>query len=58
MLRFKDFIQEDLPTNNAGGGHVASIGVGDQGEPPVKSQAQKKKKKSSVMKRCIPSVNT
>lgn len=53
MKSFKEFknkIKEDgmgagAPTNNAGSGNVAGIGVGPAGEPGVK----KKKKKSIVM---------
>jgi hypothetical protein len=32
-------LKEDVPTNNAGGGAVAGIGVGSQGEPGVKKFA-------------------
>ena len=38
--------KEDMggaPTNSAGAGGVAGIGVGPQGEPPVSKQAQKKR---------------
>lgn len=35
MKRFKEFIEEDAPTNNAGGGQVDGIGVGPKGEPGV-----------------------
>jgi hypothetical protein len=31
----EDEIEEDAPTNTAGGGAVAAIGVGPQGEPGV-----------------------
>jgi hypothetical protein len=37
-------IQEDMPTNNAGGGAVAGIGVGPQGEPGI----NKKKKRNLI----------
>ena len=33
LLSFKNFMQEEAPANAAGGGNVAGIGVGDQGEP-------------------------
>jgi hypothetical protein len=33
---------EDIPANNAGGGNVAGIGVGQQGEPPGKLAVMKK----------------
>lgn len=32
-------LKEDVPTNNAGGGAVAGIGVGPQGEPGVRKFA-------------------
>ena len=35
-------IREDAPTNNAGGGGIAGIGVGPQGEPPVHPKDQPK----------------
>lgn len=40
---------EDAPVNCAGGGAVAGLGVGDQGEPGV----DKKKKKGPVLGRNI-----
>lgn len=36
-------IKEDAPTNNAGGGSVAGIGVGPKGEPGVPVSVQKKR---------------
>ena len=39
-------IKEDAPTNSVGGGGVAGIGVGPQGEPGV---PKKKKLRSIVM---------
>lgn len=36
-------IKEDAPVNSAGGGNVAGLGHGPQGEPPVK--------RTSVLKR-------
>lgn len=51
MKTFKDFINEDgvsaAPVNTAGGGGIAGIGVGPQGEPGVK------RKKPLVIKRKI-----
>jgi hypothetical protein len=35
---------EDAPTNSAGGGAIAAIGIGPQGEPPVSSKSRYKKK--------------
>ena len=39
-------IREDAPTNNAGGGGVAGIGVGPQGEPGVHPKHQPKGRKT------------
>lgn len=36
-------IEEDAPTNNAGSGNVAGLGVGPKGEPGVSPAAQKKR---------------
>jgi hypothetical protein len=33
LLSFKNFMHEEAPANAAGGGNIAGIGVGDQGEP-------------------------
>ena len=38
-------MKEDAPVNSAGGGNIAGIGVGPDGEPGIK----KKKKKDIVM---------
>jgi hypothetical protein len=35
-------IKEDAPTNSAGGGGIAGIGVGPNGEPPVSVKTQRK----------------
>jgi hypothetical protein len=35
-------IEEDAPTNSAGGGGIAGIGVGSHGEPPVSVKTQRK----------------
>jgi hypothetical protein len=35
FINFKQFM-ENAPTNNAGAGQVAAIGVGPQGDPPGK----------------------
>jgi hypothetical protein len=37
-------IIEDAPTNNAGGGNIAGLGVGPQGEPGIRPKARKKYK--------------
>ena len=44
MKSFKEFM-EDAPANCAGGGAIAAIGIGPDGEPGVK----KKKKDSSIV---------
>jgi hypothetical protein len=31
-------IQEDAPTNSVGGGQIAGVGVGPQGEPGIKKK--------------------
>lgn len=38
-------LMEDAPVNNVGGGHIAGLGVGDQGEPPGIPASKKKRKK-------------
>ncbi len=48
MLRLGEFIKliEDgqaVAVNNAGGGNVAGLGIGPQGEPGVKRKPRKKK---------------
>lgn len=60
----EDGVGVGAPTNNAGGGSVAGIGVGPNGEPGVSPEVQKKrygKTKSpllfpDMMKRTIPSL--
>ena len=41
-MRRKRGLPEDVPANNAGGGNIAGIGVGSQGEPPGKLAIMKK----------------
>lgn len=38
----KKKLREDAPVNNVGDGKVASLGVGQQGEPGVKKMTKKK----------------
>ena len=45
-------IREDAPTNNAGGGGIAGIGVGPQGEPGGRRAIMNK----MIMKRRKPNV--
>lgn len=48
MKTFKEFIAEDgmgggaAPANSAGGGAIAGIGIGKQGEPGVLPRKKKK----------------
>lgn len=35
-------LMEDAPVNAVGGGHIAGVGVGSQGEPGVKPRKKKK----------------
>jgi hypothetical protein len=35
-------IEEDVPTNNVGGGNIAGTGIGPQGEPGVPVKKKKK----------------
>jgi hypothetical protein len=37
-------IEEDAPTNSAGSGNIAGLGVGPQGEPGIRPAARKKYK--------------
>ncbi len=41
---------EDAPVNAVGGGHVAGLGVGDQGEPPGVPASKKKRKDTFIRK--------
>lgn len=44
-------INEDgAPTNAAGGGNIAGIGIGDKGEPPVKKTKYKKANEADTQK--------
>ena len=38
-------LNEEIPTNAAGGGNIAGIGVGPDGEPGVPERSRKKLKK-------------
>ena len=49
---FESSVDEEAPANSAGGGNIAGIGVGPQGEPGVTPKAMAKYKKSGkVLKR-------
>jgi hypothetical protein len=43
--KFDSMVDEDAPANNAGGGNIAGIGVGPQGEPGFTSKAMSRYKK-------------
>ena len=42
-------VKEDAPTNNVGGGNVAGLGVGPQGEPGVSPKYQRKRKQLGLI---------
>ena len=44
-------LEDGAPTNSAGGGAVAGIGVGPQGEPPVTRRTMLKRKMLEILKR-------
>ena len=52
MKKLKNFkeslLNEDVPANNVGGGDIAGVGVGEDGEPGVK-----KKKTFNVLKKML-----
>lgn len=43
MAKFDKKIKEDAPTVNVGGGQVAGVGVGAQGEPGIKKRKRHEK---------------
>lgn len=53
MKTFNQFVSEDMPANSASGGGVASIGVGENGEPPGKTK-KTKRNNSLLFKRAAP----
>ncbi len=49
MKSFQDHtIQEDAPANSVGGGNIAGIGVGSQGEPGVRKGPMARYKRKNV----------
>jgi hypothetical protein len=50
MKTFKEFIKEDAPVNSAGGGAIAGIGVGPNGEPGISPKQHKKYKNKNKKK--------
>lgn len=53
MKTFNEFIKEDAPTNSAGGGAIAGIGVGPDGEPGVSPKSHEKYKNKNRKKKRI-----
>lgn len=47
---FKKLLEDAVPVNNAGGGNIAGIGVGPEGEPGVD---MKKRRKVMLLKKII-----
>jgi len=44
MKSFKEFVKEDaVPVNSAGSGNVPAIGIGPDGEPPMKMALVRRK---------------
>lgn len=41
-------IGEDAPVNAVGGGHIAGVGIGPKGEPPVRKGPMDKYKKKNA----------
>ena len=35
-------LEEEAPVNAVGGGHIAGVGIGPQGEPPAKAKMTRK----------------
>lgn len=52
----KTNVDEDVAVNNVGGGNVAGLGVGPQGEPPKHKALLKRVR--SIMKRKVPNVGS
>jgi hypothetical protein len=47
-IRIVRNMMEDAPANAVGGGNIAGLGVGPQGEPPGIPASKKKKKKRNI----------
>jgi hypothetical protein len=52
----RKLFREDVAANAAGGGQIAGIGVGPQGEPPGRKALLNKVK--SLLKRKVPNVGS
>jgi len=51
-------VEDGVPGNAAGAGNIASIGIGDHGEPPgcIAAQKKKKRKRNFLFSRYSPNV--
>lgn len=51
MKSFREWLKEEgVAVNNAGGGNVAGIGVGTQGEPGIEpADTKKRKRKKQIL---------
>lgn len=59
MKTFKQFISqmnEDAPANAVGGGNIAALGVGSQGEPGLTRRPKVLKRKNGTVTRRSPNV--
>lgn len=54
MNKKKDSIKEEVPVNVVGGGNVAGLGVGPQGEPGVNLKKKRKVIPFSMFVRKLP----
>lgn len=54
--QYMEQVQEDAPTNSAGAGNIAAIGVGPKGEPPVTNKSKYKKQNETDTKQIISQV--
>jgi hypothetical protein len=52
-IRFRKKVNEEAPTNSAGSGNIAGLGVGAKGEPGI-SASVRKRHKSRILRRSPP----
>lgn len=48
-ISVRQFMEDAVPANNVGGGHIAGVGVGPQGDPPGPQSLLFKKRRSKRM---------